>query len=248
MSHPATFNIIGQPFITLKSVDSTNNYAMAQAQAGLAQHGAAWFAHEQTSGKGQRGKRWQAKPYENIILSILVTPQGRPFLLSASIALAVFDFFEKYAGEETRIKWPNDLYWRDRKAGGILIENSYRGGDWQFAVVGMGININQTEFDPSLINPVSLKQITGRQFNTLMLAQELCTAVETRYQQLLSAGRESLVRQYEAVLYKNHQPVRLKKDNAVFETTIQGVTANGALVTKDAIERHFEFGEVEWVL
>ena len=76
--------------------------------------------------------------------------------------LAAHDFFSHYVFNNAFIKWPNDLYWRDRKAGGILIENIIRGKDWQSAVAGIGININQTSFDPDITNAISLKQITGK--------------------------------------------------------------------------------------
>ena len=157
-----------QSFTVLASVDSTNNYAMGQVHAGLAKHGEAWFAREQHSGRGQRSKQWVTQPGENIILSTVVEPFlliQQQFALSAAIALACHRFFSKYAGEETKLKWPNDLYWRDRKAGGILVENVLKGQDWKFAIAGMGININQTSFPDHLTYPVSLKQITGKTFD-----------------------------------------------------------------------------------
>jgi BirA family biotin operon repressor/biotin-[acetyl-CoA-carboxylase] ligase len=249
LSHHDTFNPIGQPFTILSSVDSTNNYAMGQVQAGLARHGAAWFAHEQTAGKGQRNKRWLTDPSENILLSVVLQPfslnVSGQFLLSASIALATYDFYKNYAGDESAIKWPNDLYWRDRKAGGILIENNFRGNDWQFAVAGMGININQTQFDAALPNPVSLKQITGKDFNVIQLARELCSRLEERFQQLLNAGTESVLKNYEAVMYKREQMVKLRKDGRVFETVVRGVSPTGKLITG---EHQYDFNEVEWVI
>jgi BirA family biotin operon repressor/biotin-[acetyl-CoA-carboxylase] ligase len=223
---------------------------MQQLQAGMATHGATWFAREQTAGKGQRGKRWITTPDQNIMLSTVVTPPlpvTRQFWLSATVALACYDFYKNYAGEETSIKWPNDLYWRDRKAGGILIENVFRGTDWLYAVVGIGINVNQVEFDPSLPNPVSLKQITGKEFNAIQLGQELCQALEYRFQQLV-ADAASIMPAYRQVLYKMQQPVTLKKGNVLFETTIAGVTDAGRLLTKDVIEREFDFGEVALVI
>jgi BirA family transcriptional regulator, biotin operon repressor / biotin---[acetyl-CoA-carboxylase] ligase len=247
LSHPP----IGHPYIILPTIDSTNNYAMRQIQAGLANHGAAWFALEQTAGKGQRGKSWLTTPNLNIMLSAVVTPNllpTRQFWLSATVALACFDFYKKYAGDETRIKWPNDVYWRDRKAGGILIENVFRGSDWLYAVVGIGINVNQVVFDPSLTNPVSLKQITGRNFDAAELGRELCRCLETRYQQLQADGIEAIMQEYQQVLYKLHQPVTLKKGNISFETTIMGVSETGRLQTKDTMEREFDFGEVEMVI
>ena len=86
-------------------------------------------------------------------------------------SLPAYDFFNFYAIDETSIKWPNDIYWRDRKAGGILIENILQGKKWKFAIVGIGININQTLFPASLPNPVSLKQITGKTFNVVELGK-----------------------------------------------------------------------------
>src|SRR5258708_3284634 len=152
---------IGHSFIELQSVDSTNNYAMARAAAGDAAHGTLFFAYEQWAGKGQRGRTWTSIPGENIILSAVLEPVALPasqaFLLSACVALACHDLFSQYAGpEQPLIKWPNDLYWRDRKAGGILIENSFKGNQWTLAIAGMGININQVVFPATARNPVSL--------------------------------------------------------------------------------------------
>lgn len=250
MSHPVS-NPIGHPFIILPTVESTNNYAMEQVQQGLAYHGAAWFAREQTAGKGQRGKSWLTTPNENIILSVALYPQlpvANQFLLSAVVALACYDFYKKYAGDDTRIKWPNDIYWRDRKAGGILIENSFRGGDWLFSIVGIGININQTRFDPAIKNPVSLKQVTGKTFDSVQLARELCEAIEVRYPTLATEPVSKIMEQYESVLYKINETVTLKQQNRVFKTTILGVNSSGQLRTYDSIEREFDFGEVEWVI
>jgi BirA family biotin operon repressor/biotin-[acetyl-CoA-carboxylase] ligase len=249
LSHHGSFNPIGQPFTILSSVDSTNNYAMARVQAGLAQHGAAWFAHEQTAGKGQRNKHWLTNPSENILLSVVIQPftltASEQFLLSASVALASYDFYKNYAGDETAIKWPNDLYWRDRKAGGILIENNLRGGEWTFAIAGLGININQTLFDPGVPNPVSLKQITGKDFNVIQLARELCVHLEKRFQQLQSPRAESIMNAYEAVMYKRGQVARFKKDGKVFDAIVQGVAPSGRLIAGD---RQYDFSELEWIL
>ena len=281
-----SFPPIGQPFIVLATVDSTNNYAMAQAQEGLASHGAVYFAMEQTAGKGQRGKKWFSIPGENIALSailqempLLVTNQ---FLLSASIALASYDFLKKYSGNENIcIKWPNDLYWQDRKAGGILIESfigSPRPGGIEqtqsdksdkssinnadlytsqsipntqlptvrFGIVGIGININQSVFGEEMRNPVSLKQITGKTFDVIHLAHELCECMNNRINALLTNRASLIADEYNSVLYKLNQPITLKKGNIIFETTIQGVSIEGKLRTKDVIEREFTSGEVEW--
>lgn len=277
MPHPT----IGQRLIILPVIDSTNNYAMGQATAGKAGHGTVYFTLEQTAGKGQRGKTWLATPGENIMMSVVIEPHplktSQQFLLSAAIALGCYDFFKNYAGDETSIKWPNDIYWRDRKAAGILIESRVKSRepgnsrfqppnpelptqnsqlrtpnsrlqtpDWLFAIAGMGININQTQFDPAALRPVSLKQITGKTYDINALARELCTSLENRYQAINNPSQ--LLADYQQALYKLHQPVKLKKGASVFETTIQGVTPAGQLITRDTLERHFDVGEVEWVI
>jgi len=243
-------------FTILDTVGSTNNYAMQQVHDGLAKHGQAWFATEQTAGKGQRGKNWASEKGKNIAMSLVLEPgqlsaaPGRKiisqFHLSAAIALSAFELLKKYAGDEIKIKWPNDLYWRDRKAGGILIENKFQGKAWKWAVVGIGINVNQTEFSKELINPVSLKQITGKIFDAIDLAKELHALLIKN----LSAGKtpEEMLQQYNEHLYKINQLVTFRKAGVKFDTVIKEVSAQGKLVTVDAIEREFDFGEVEWVL
>ena len=255
-------NPIGKPFLELQSIDSTNKYAMRLIHNrhmteghDEPQHGMAIFAHEQTDGKGQRGKTWTSQKGANIALSILLNPfQLRitdQFKLSIVAAVSVHNFFLQYAGDATKIKWPNDLYWGDRKAGGILIENVIGGQEselWRWAVIGIGININQTSFPANLLNPVSLKQITGKVFEPVELAKELCSTLDKNYQLLMQAGFEDLFGYYHQHLYKIGEKVRLKKGNRVFETTIKAVSATGQLITHHAIEERFDFGEVEWVI
>ncbi len=239
-------------FKILDSVDSTNNYAMAQVHAGMAKHGMAWFAREQAAGKGQRGRQWDSEPGKNIALSLILQPElmklTQGFFLSSVVALACHDLFLKYAGDETSIKWPNDLYWRDRKAGGILIENVQQGNNWKYAIVGVGININQTKFGEDLKNPVSLKQITGKDHDAAKLAEELYDLLMERTAQMETDSFEKTLKTYNQHLFGLNKSVRLKKDNAVFETVIKEVNDRGQLVTVDAMERVFDFGQVEWSL
>lgn len=242
----------GSNFVILKQVDSTNNYAMAKVHAGLAKHGNACFSSRQTQGKGQRGKSWVTGNGKNMALSVILNPKqlniSHPFQLLITVAIASFDFFSKYAGDETQIKWPNDIYWRDRKAGGMLIENKFTGTEWKWAVVGIGININQTKFDEKLINPVSLKQITGKNFDLVELSRELHQLILGKTNELLTKPFEMILDEYNRHLYKINQSVRLKKDNVIFETVIRGVSPQGHLLTADVIEKRFEFGELEWII
>lgn len=243
--------IIGEPFTEFTSVDSTNNYAMAFVQNGGGTHGMTWFAHEQTAGKGQRGKSWSTQPGENIMQSVLLNTSWMPlsaqFSLSIAVALAVYDFFAAYAGDETKIKWPNDLYWRDRKAAGMLIENVIKGNIWQWAVAGIGININQASFG-DLHNIVSLKQITGKTFPLIEMAKTLCACLDKRYRQLCNTGQELvLLEEYNTVLFRRNEKTRLKKGTQVFECTIDHVDKLGHLHVQHPAFESFTHGEVQWM-
>ena len=243
---------VTNPLIILISVDSTNNYAMGMVRDGLAKHGEAWFSYEQTHGKGRRGKMWKAEKGKNVILTIVVTTRFltvyQQFYLSVAVSLACLEFYKKYAGDETKIKWPNDIFWNDRKAGGILIENVVKGNDWQWAIIGIGININQTEFSvDGVFVPVSLKQITGREYDVIALANELYEMVMKKYDALKNNQFDKMLIEYNQILFGLNKKVKLKKDNIIFETTVKGVTPHGKLITYSSMEKQFDFDEVEWL-
>lgn len=250
---------IGTPFIELESIDSTNNYALSRIHAGLARHGTAFFAHEQVAGKGQRGKVWKAEKDTSIITTVVIDPYplspGSQFQLSACTALSACEWLENYAGDDTKIKWPNDLYWQDRKAGGVLIENiiggintdGKRGSGWQWAIAGIGININQGKFPEGLGNPVSLRQITGKEYNTVTLVEELYDRIDKNWKKLIKEGFNEIYDRYLHRLYKKDQSVKFKKGNRIFEATIKNVSESGLLVVQHAMEEEFRTGEVEWL-
>jgi BirA family biotin operon repressor/biotin-[acetyl-CoA-carboxylase] ligase len=233
-------------------VDSTNNYAMGMIRDGLAKHGEAWFTYEQTHGKGRRGKTWKAEKGKSIILSVVVSTMFlrvyQQFYLSVAASLACLEFYKKYAGDEVTIKWPNDVFWNDRKAGGILIENVIKGNNWQWAIIGIGININQTEFSvDSVFSPVSLKQITGKEYDVIALANELYEMVMKKYDALKNNHFDNMLVEYNQILFGLDKKVKLKKDNIIFETTVKGVTPQGKLITYSSMEKQFDFDEVEWL-
>jgi len=232
-------------------VDSTNNYAMGLVYAAMARHGTVVFAHEQTNGRGQRTRKWLSEPQANIAISVIIEPAGielsKMFLLSKTIATGVLAFFNEFVSENIAIKWPNDIYWRDRKAGGILIENLVKGTEWKFAIAGIGLNINQTFFEGLEKKAVSLKQITGGTYDTLMLAKKLCTHLEKQFSKFYKTP-ELIVEEYHINLYKRGQKVKFKKEARVFEASVKDVSNMGELIVEHAMEERFNVGEVEWML
>ena len=201
------FNILGAPLVELSTIDSTNIYAMAQIKEGLAKSGSCYRADFQTQGKGQHGRVWESSAGQNLLCTYILelkqldsTKKWVPehqIGFSAAIALGIRDFYDALTNGDTKIKKPNDIYWRDRKAGGILIENLVRGTEWTWAVVGIGININQTQFSPDAPNPVSLKQITGQNWDIRSLQKELSNALTASIKNWLQLGEDATNKEFE---------------------------------------------------
>ena len=205
---PATpIILLGAPLIELSSVDSTNIYAMKQIQEQIAVSGSCYRTDFQTHGKGQHGRVWESSKGENLLCSYVLElktlkmeqnwgPKDQ-IGLSAAVALGAQAFFAAFAGDETRIKKPNDIYWRDRKAGGILIENILRGESWTWTVIGIGFNINQTKFSSDAPNPVSLKQITGKQWEISSMQKSLTKALDHSIGLWLENGEVETLKAFE---------------------------------------------------
>lgn len=251
MSLATPFNILGEPLIELPLVESTNIYAMEQIKTGLAISGSAYSAAFQTRGKGQMGKFWESEKDKNILISY-VLDWGGPILkdsfgLSVAVSLGLYHFIHEFAGDETSIKWPNDIYWRDRKAVGILIENSLRGNQIQWSVIGIGINVNQTSFETTNPQPVSLHQITGKVFENRTLIKKLSAAIQLQIQHYLMGNGKAQLTEYNQHLYRKNKTQKFKTGVRLFEASIQGVNQYGQLVLQTSMEECFNFGTIQWI-
>ena len=258
---PATpLIILGEPLIELSSIDSTNIYAISQIMEDMAVSGSCYRADFQTHGKGQQGKVWDSNKGENLLCSYVLSLSSlkkakelaetgtlsNQFGLSVAVSLAVSDFFSALAGEETKIKWPNDLYWRDRKAGGILIENKIRGAEWTWSIMGIGINVNQTQFNTAQGRPVSLKQITGKSFEINKLLHQLSSALTNRVNEWLLGQFETMLAEYNERLFMKGQEVKFKSNHIHFLAEVVGVNKEGKLLVNNGIEQSYNFGEIIW--
>ena len=210
---PATPNILlGAPLIELSTIDSTNIYAMDQIKQGLAESGSCYTADFQTNGKGQHGRVWESSKGQNLLCSYILelntldalknwTPTDQ-IGFSAAIALGARAFFAAFAGSETKIKKPNDIYFSDRKAGGILVENLVRGKEWTWTVIGIGMNINQSSFSSAAVNrvssnPISLQEITNKIWDLKQMQQHLSEALTNAIQNWLQLGEAATLNQLE---------------------------------------------------
>jgi BirA family biotin operon repressor/biotin-[acetyl-CoA-carboxylase] ligase len=249
---PHPFANIGEPFISFSQVGSTNDEARKAIQNGLATHGMAFFSTNQVAGRGQRGRSWQGEPGASLALSVLIKTDFltvlQQFELSMAVALGVWEGVAGSTGSESlQIKWPNDLYWKDQKLGGILIESVLNtAGQWPWAIVGIGINVNQKIFDPALPNPISLFQISGQEQEPAAVAKRLCGTIGNYLEQLQEKKSDALLAAYNRLLYKKEQIVRFKSGDRLFSAVVKEVSQQGLLCLEN--EPHqYTTGSIEWI-
>lgn len=217
-------------------------------------HGDVVWAERQTAGRGQRGHAWSSAEGENLTFSLVLEPAFLPvteqFLLSEVVALALTDTFAAF-GIDTRIKWTNDIYAGDRKLVGILIEHRFSGATLARSVAGIGINVNQTAFDPALPNPVSLAQAAGRRFGREEVLDRFLACCTARYGQLERGEKEALQRDYRGRMYRlgERHTYRLP-DGTLFDAVLEGVRPTGELLLRrdDKSLGAYLFREVEFVI
>jgi len=244
---------IGTNLIELESVDSTNNYAKQLMAISLPTEGTAIMAREQYAGRGQMGNAWTTDAGKNITISFILYPDfleaDKQFFLNMAVSLAVKDFCEFMLKDEVKIKWPNDIYHLNKKLGGILIENSINGNKLATSVIGIGLNVNQTEFDKSLSNPTSFAAVSKENYDLKDLFEQLCSFLEKYYLQLRQLHFNFLDKAYTESLFRYQQTHEFKKGEQVIRGEINGVTKDGKLIIDvNGKEQRFGFKEIEYVL
>lgn len=217
-------------------------------------HGDIITAEYQTAGRGQRGNRWSSIESKNLMLSLVLEPTflhaSRQFLLSEAVALGLVDTLAEF-GIEARIKWTNDIYVDDRKICGVLIEHDLRGAHLARTIVGIGLNVNQLEFDPALPNPTSMCRLAGHEFDREEVLQTLARKIMARYEQLADGASEQLQSDYHALIYRRDEAHTYRlPDGTPFEGTIRRVDADGTLIVEhaDGSERGYLFKQIEFVI
>ena len=239
--------------IHIRETNSTNNYLKELLQTQNVDEGTVVWADFQSAGKGQRGNGWESEAGKNILFSIVLFPgfikAGEQFILSQIVSLAVANCLQEYT-EGISIKWPNDIYWNEKKICGILLENTILEDNIGHSVAGIGININQENFRSEAPNPVSLKQITNRDYNLEEILKTVVDNINAYYQQIKIGKTDSLIKQYKESLFRKDGYHLYNDGISDFLARIQDVDSSGLLIlkTKEGEERHFAFKEVKYII
>ncbi|MES2417607.1 MAG: biotin--[acetyl-CoA-carboxylase] ligase [Bacteroidota bacterium] len=245
---------VGQNLIKLSAVDSTNNFLKdLVSNSEPLPEGTVIMADEQFAGRGQQDSHWKAEPGKNLTFSMLLKPSFLPlnqqFLLNMGISIAINMALSRFLPVEAHVKWPNDIYYQGKKLGGVLIENTVIGNVIKTAVIGIGINVNQQQFNEELAaKATSVFQILQKDVNLMELLAEICSRIESVYLQLRSGNYNNLKEAYVSKLYQADQRCFYRQNGEVFEGTIKGVTATGLLqMARGNTITTFNFKEIEFL-
>ena len=207
----------------------------------------------QTAGRGQKGNSWESERGKNLTFSILLHPNhippGKQFILSQLISIAIVGVLKKYNRHFT-IKWPNDIYWKEKKIAGMLIEVDLTGSSLSNAIIGIGININQRHFKSDAPNPVSLTQITGKEHNLSELLEKILDRIVDEYNKYTPDNEEEIRQKYMALLFRNKGVYPYLYGEEIFNASIEGIEPNGQLILKkeNGSIHTFAFKEISFVI
>lgn len=245
--------IVGSHVIHYENVSSTNTVASALLRESKPPEGTVITASFQDSGRGQAGNRWESEPGSNLLMSVILYPvivkPAEQFVISQMISLAVHDLVSLHTAE-TRIKWPNDIYVRDDKIAGILIENSIMGERLGSTVAGIGLNVNQTHFRSGAPNAVSLALITGFSHDLQVITGQLTEMLDRSYGMILNGETATLATDYHHVLYRVGEWHRYADSRGEFEGKIDCVMPDGMLAVhrRNGMRTEYAFKEIDYIL
>lgn len=257
-NYQALTRFVGKNSKYLDICPSTNSLAFSEALNGDLPEGFAWIAGHQTAGRGQRGNTWDAEPNQNLTLSYLLRPPHhlieKQFYLSKAIANGILAGLEAWSratqGENFNfeIKWPNDIYLDGIKMGGILIENNFQAGQWSFSIIGIGLNINQKQFEN--IRGTSLRSYL--QLNQEIPLEEIYNyisqGIEESYDLFIKKQFSTIDEIYHERLFRRAQWALYEAANEKFEGKIIGVNEQGLLeIEKEFTVESYDLKEISFI-
>ncbi len=242
----------GKKSIYLPSCHSTNEYASEKIQKGELEEGLIVITDHQTKGKGQRGNKWESQAGKNLTFTLILKPSflsvKDQFQLNMAVSLGIYETLKAIIQKDSlKIKWPNDIYIGNEKIGGILIESLISSGSLGTSMVGIGLNINQTEF--LIDHATSLKNVVNQEFYLEDLLTSLAEKLEIEYLELKEGNTEKQKERFLEKLFRRDEWHQFRSQNEVFNGRIKGITASGSLLMETELGL-IQFGnkEFEYIL
>ncbi len=246
------FPHIGNKYIHLPKVNSTNEWAIELIKTSTPPHGTVVITDHQFAGKGQGNNSWISPPKLNITASIILFPTISPlyqYYLNKVTCIAILHTILDFVTTSPAIRWPNDIYMDNRKIAGILIQNGIMGKKWQYSVIGIGLNVNQTSF-PNHPFATSLKMDSKRQFKLPDILDKLIHYLESGYQHMIKHDWQIINDTYTKFLYaKNQWKQFVRKDGKHFKGKIRTVDQFGRLEIENEIHQieKFVHGQIKMI-
>ena len=237
----------------IKATNSTNSLMKEMLAKGEWPEGERFlYTGYQTAGRGQTGNSWESEADKNLLCSILLPPNKNLYFLNIAVGVAIIRVIQSVLCQRSglysvlSIKWPNDIYFGDKKVAGILVENAIIGNEVKYSIAGIGLNVNQTTFVSDAPNPVSLKQITGKEYDIDQWMKDLLDAVHV----VLNEPEEAIWTYYKAHLYRREGWYPFEDKNGTFEARISDVLPTGEIVLRDqqGKEQKYHFKQVRYVI
>jgi len=237
--------------VKLDAIDSTNNYLKELIRRDETENFTIISAEEQTNGRGQMGSVWNSEKGKNVIMSVLVkdflSDASEVFNLNMAFSLAVLSVLKKHQIPDLSVKWPNDIMSGNKKVGGILIENAFKSECEIQSVIGLGLNVNQSDFD-HLPQASSLYLVSGRIFDKDILILEIANQLKVNLE-YWSVKHEQFRTNYVASLFKLNKIMKFKRaDESIFEGYVVGIDSAGKLLLNyGQVISAFDIKEVQMI-
>ncbi len=244
----------GVRYISLDETDSTNAYARSLPEGDCSSDCLTVVtADSQTAGRGQKGNSWESEPKKNLTFSVVCRPEfllaSEQFVLSQAMAISIREVLSDYF-DDVKVKWPNDIYWKDKKISGTLIECDLKGKSISRCVIGTGLNVNQDLFLSDAPNPVSMTQVTGREYDKEEVLDKVLARFLHYYSMLQNGKYDEIRGVYMDSLYRCEGLFPYADAEGEFYAEIFALSHSGRLSLRreDGMIKDYEFKEVRFII
>ncbi len=231
---------IGSQKFILSDVDSTNNFAAKLINDGIGGHGSVIMAENQSNGRGQQGSLWQSEPNLNLLCSIVLSSKElskiNPIRINWYVSICIIEFLKR-KNINAQIKWPNDILIQENKISGILIENKFVGSSMKNSIIGVGINVNQSDF--SGLSATSMKLETNIDYSITDLLDEFIFFLNQNERLIFREQDDQLKKRYLSSLFGLSEERSFSDVSGRFKGKIVGVDEGGRLIIESNGQTHY---------